>query len=315
MSAPGPGGGFAWDGRANTLAEQAKLPLLSPLEMANASAADVVAKVRASSYAALFQKAFPADNAKAKGARGDDTRSEIDEAFDNVLSSLQAFQLEDASFHPYASKFDLHAGNKIGGAFSPAEARGFLVFASPQKGNCASCHFSGAGLNGSSGLFTDFSYEAIGVPRNVAIPANNDPAYHDMGVCGPLRSDHPAPDAGANTFCGMFKTPTLRNVATRHVFFHNGVIHSLEQVVRFYNTRDTAPELWYPTVRGKAQKFDDLPKAYRSNIDRQMPLDGRPAGSKAPMSEQDMADLICFLKTLTDDYLPPPTPPSGACVD
>src|SRR5262249_28280119 len=154
-SAPGPGGGFAWDGRANTLAEQARLPLLSPVEMANASPAEVVDKVRAGSYAGLFERAFPSE------ARGD-----VDIAFGAVLAALQAFQLEDPSFHPYASKFDLHAGNKIGGDFTAAEWRGFKVFVDPKSGNCASCHYPGAGLGGSSGIFTDYSYEAIGVPRN-----------------------------------------------------------------------------------------------------------------------------------------------------
>ena len=77
-------------------------------------------------------------------------------------------------------------------------------------------------------MFTDFSYEALGVPRNTDIPANREPAYRDLGVCGPLRSDHRSHES--SRFCGMFKTPTLRNVAQRKVFFHNGVMHSLEQV-------------------------------------------------------------------------------------
>ena len=137
----------------------------------------------------------------------------------------------------------------------------------------------------------------------------------------------------------MFKTPTLRNVATRSVFFHNGVLHSLEQVIRFYNTRDTMPQIWYPTiggtptaggdpgfptyglvttpyVGGAVQKFDDLLPAYRGNINPQLPLDGRAAGSAPPMTEANIADLICFLDTLADDYHPPATPPtSGACVN
>jgi cytochrome c peroxidase len=55
----------------------------------------------------------------------------------------------------------------------------------------------------------------------------------------------------------MFKTPTLRNVADRRVFFHNGVMHSLEQAIRFYATRDTRPELWYPTAGGRAKLHPD----------------------------------------------------------
>jgi len=329
ISAPGPGGGYTWDGRADTLAQQAAIPLLDPNEMANTSSAVVVAKVQAASYVPLFLQAF-----------GSNAFADTATAFNDVTSALQAFQREDVSFHPFSSKFDLYAGNKIGGTLSAAETRGLKVFSDPNTGNCASCHYQGAGLNGSSALFTDFSYEAIGAPRNAAIPANNDPRYDDMGLCGPLRKDHqPAAPGAANRFCGMFKTPTLRNVATRKTFFHNGVMTSLEQVIRFYNTRDTNPEIWYPTLGGIAkkkndknfptyglikrqytggmvQKYNDLPAAYRANIDLQMPLDGRALGSLPPMSEQNVADLTCFLATLTDGYKPPKTAPaSGACVN
>jgi cytochrome c peroxidase len=58
VSPPGPGGGFMQDGRANTLADQVRLPLLAANEMANTSVADVVAKIQASAYAPLFQQAF-----------------------------------------------------------------------------------------------------------------------------------------------------------------------------------------------------------------------------------------------------------------
>ena len=326
ISVPGPGGGFTWDGRANTLADQAQIPLLAANEMANASPADVVAKLQAAPYADLFRQAF-----------GSDAFADPNSAFVSALQALQAYQLEDRDFHPYSSKYDLYAGNKIGGTLTPAEARGLAVFTDPGTGNCASCHYQGAGLNGSSALFTDFSYEAIGVPRNTAIPANADPSYQDLGICGPLRTDHPA--VAGDTFCGMFKAPTLRNVATRKSFFHNGVMHSLEQVVRFYNTRDTMPELWYPTVGGTpkatpdpgfptyglittqyvggtVQKFNDLPAMFVPNIDTQVPMDGRAAHSAPPMSERNIADLLCFLNTLTDGYTPPANPPTtGPCTN
>ena len=328
ISAPGPGGGLTWDGRAGTLAEQARVPLLSPVEMANSGPRQVVEKVLASKSAALFREVFKGDPAR-----------DPDAALSAIGTALQAFQLEDASFHPYTSKFDLYAGNKIGGNLSPAEVRGMKLFSDANKGNCASCHYQGAGLNGSSAMFTDYSFEAIGVPRNSALLENSDGEYYDLGVCGPARVDHRIEPGVPNAFCGMFKTPTLRNVTTRRAFFHNGVMHSLEQVLRFYNTRDTNPEIWYPTVGGKPKatpdvgfpsyglittqyvggtvvKYDDLPTPFTSNIDGQMPLDGRKAGAPAPLSEQNIADLICFLNTLTDDYHPPATPPtSGPCLN
>ncbi|MEI9942437.1 MAG: cytochrome c peroxidase [Pseudomonadota bacterium] len=327
IAPPAPGGGYTWDGRVDSLGEQAKIPLLSPLEMANKSANEVIAKVRAASYAPAFLHAF--------GAHALD---DAEAALANVQLALQSFQTEDPSFHPYSSKFDRHEYNQAGGSFTAAEERGFKIFNDPEIGNCTSCHFSNPGVSGSRTLFTDFSFEAIGVPRNPEIPANRDRSYTDMGICGPVRKDHAYVPGKPNQFCGMFKTPTLRNIATRHAFFHNGVIHSLEQAVRFYNTRDSRPELWYPSSGatpkakpdadfpryglittqysgGIVQKFDDLPAPLRSNIDSQKPLDGRAAGSPDPMTEQQVADLLCFLDTLTDDYEPGKTPTAPRCLD
>ncbi len=284
VSAPGPGGGYTQDGRAATLARQARIPFLAANEMANKSEADVVRKIQLSSYARLFRETY-----------GDVfTKSSL--AFTKVLDALQAYQLEDSSFHPYDSKYDLFATNKIGGALTLQEQRGFRVYADPKKGNCFACHYNGAGVGGSQRMFSDYTYAAIGVPRNLDLPANRDARHFDLGVCE--RADHPLPK---NTqYCGLFKTPTLRNVATRKVFFHNGQIKSLKDAIRFYNTRDTNPELWYPTVNGVVQKWNDLPIPYRSNIDKQAPLDGRPRGSLPPMTDQEMADLEVFLHTLTD---------------
>jgi cytochrome c peroxidase len=285
ISTPGPGGGHTQDGRAATLAEQAKIPLLAKHEMANKSAEDVVRKLKASPYAEQFRQVF-----------GADIFSNGKQAFLRALDALQAYQLEDNSFHPYSSKYDLYSSNKIGGDLSAAEMRGFAVYSDPNKGNCFACHYNGAGLNGSVKLFTDYTYAAIGVPRNKDIPANRNAKYYDLGICD--RPDHPRPASAQ--YCGMFKTPTLRNVATRSAFFHNGAFKTLKDVIHFYNTRDTEPERWYPTVNGVVQKYNDLPLRYRDNLDKQGPLDGRARGATAPMTEQEMADLEAFLNTLTD---------------
>jgi cytochrome c peroxidase len=274
------------DGRAPTLADQARIPLLAPNEMANRDPADVVRRIKASSYADAFARAF-----------GRGILEDVPAAFNHALDAIQAFQTEDPSFHPYNSKYDLYASNKIGGTLTPAERRGFDVYNDPGKGNCFACHYNGAGVNGSVRLFTDYTYAAIGVPRNLEIPANGNRDYYDLGLCG--RPDHPLPASAR--YCGMFKTPTLRNVATRRAFFHNGRFKSLREVIRFYNTRDTNPELWYPVINGVVRKFDDLPPAYRPNIDDQAPLDGRARGSRPAMSDQDIDDLLAFLQTLTDD--------------
>jgi len=348
------GGGFMWDGRAATLAEQSQMPLLNPLEMNAASKADVVAAVQGGAYAALFKQAF-----------GADAFDHVDTAFANLASAIQAYETEDVSFHPFSSKYDLALRNKVGGQLTPAEIRGAQVFNAADLSNCTACHYTGANFNGSLALMTDFTYQAIGAPRNDSsipgnpdpIPANDaDPAYFDLGLCGPLRTDHtPAQLGTPDPYCAKFKVPTLRNAATRSVFFHNGVFHSLNQVVHFYNTRDTNPEFWYPATSGSGtpvtapswalqpsflpgatvKKFNDIPPDEQGNADEELPMgtgitppdnanattlgDGvkpRAPGSTPTMTEQQITDLICFLGTMSDGYQPPATPPtSGPCVN
>jgi cytochrome c peroxidase len=118
-----------------------------------------------------------------------------------------------------------------------------------------------------------------------------------MGLCGPLRTDQ----AGQSKFCGLFKTPTLRNVATRSVFFHNGRFHTLKDALRFYVRRDTDQRLWYPvTASGEVNKFDDLPPGLRGNVDEiDEPLTRKEGGTPA-WTDTDIDDVIAFLQTLTD---------------
>ncbi len=102
--------------------------------------------------------------------------------------------------------------------------------------------------NGEPPLFTDFSYDNLGVPRNAAIPANDDPTYFDLGLCGPFRDDL----ATARDLCGAFKVPTLRNIALTAPYFHNGRFATLAQALAFYVRRDTNPEEWYSVDVGGA---------------------------------------------------------------
>lgn len=154
------------------------------------------------------------------------------------------------------------------------------------------------GRDGTAPQFTDYGLVAIGVPRNYEIAANAHPSYDDLGVCGPERTDlrdHPE-------YCGLFLTPTLRNVALRHTFFHKGELHSLRDAVAFYATRDTDPARWYPrNADGRIRKFDDLPAAYRDNLNDEPPFD-RHVGDPPALSERDIDDITAFLRTLTDGY-------------
>jgi cytochrome c peroxidase len=282
----GPAGGRMWDGRASSFHDQARLPLFSPFEMANPGADAVVGKVRAA-HAAQFREVF-----------GAQVFADTASAFKGTLLALEAFQQSPAEFYPYSSKYDAYLRRQS--ALSPQELRGLAAFNDPEKGNCARCHPS-AMQKGALPQFTDFGFAAIGAPRNAAIPANAQREYYDLGLCGPLRVDL----NDRHEYCGMFRTPSLRNVARRRVFLHNGVFHSLEEVVRFYAQRDTQPQKWYPRAGdGGVLKFDDLPAAYLANLDVQAPFD-RHAGEVAALSEQDIADIVTFLQTLSDGFRPP----------
>jgi cytochrome c peroxidase len=284
----GPAGGRTWDGRSQTAHDQARIPLFSPFEMANDGINSIVAKVRHSAYASLFRGTF-----------GDRVFDDEALAFKAVLLALETFQQDPQTFYPYNSKYDAWLRGEA--TLSDAELRGMGAFNDPAKGNCARCHPSSV-KEGAFPQFTDFGYAAVGAPRNMAIPANADRRYHDLGLCGPLRTDL----ADKKEYCGLFRTPSLRNVALRPVFFHNGIFQRLEDVVRFYAERDTGPQKWYARAPdGSVRKFDDLPAEYHGNVDVQPPFD-RHAGEGPAMSEHDVDDIVAFLRTLTDGYQPAP---------
>jgi cytochrome c peroxidase len=280
-----PQGGLFWDGRVNTLQQEVNGPLFNPAEMDAGTAPAVLAKL---------QRYYAADFAVLFGPRlFDDPRLALDE----VMFAIGRYQIESADFHPFTSRYDAWLEGRA--RLTPAEWRGYQAFNDPQRGNCAACHLDRPARDGRPPLFTDFQYEALGVPRNPAIPANRDPDYYDLGVCGPYRDDLRA----QVRYCGMFLTPTLRNVATRRVFFHNGVFHSLRQVLDWYVNRDLDPARFYPRdASGQVVKYDDLPADYRGNVDTaDAPFD-RHAGDAPALNAADIDDVIAFLDTLTDGY-------------
>ena len=283
----GPTGGLTWDGRMDRAREQARFPLLSPFEMANESEADVVARARKAAYAGDIARIFGADIFDDNGR-----------AFAAIGHALEVFQQSWREFYPYSSKYDAYLAGQA--KLTPQEARGLALFNDPAKGNCGNCHRSSRGDDGTPPQFTDYGLIAIGVPRNRAIPANADAGFFDLGVCGPLRTDL----SGRGEYCGLFRTPSLRNVALRKSFFHNGLVHSLREAIAFYVERDTAPDKWYPHgALGAVQKFDDLPERYRSNINSEPPFGGKP-GDRPLLSAAEIDDMIAFLNTLSDGYEP-----------
>jgi cytochrome c peroxidase len=281
-----PQGGMFWDGRVDTLQQQASGPMLNPVEMANTSIDEVAQKLQTPAYRNIFMQLFGPNIFK-------DSRLAVAEA----MFAIGRYQFEDPSFHPYTSKYDYWLEGKA--RLSQTELRGLRLFNDPSKANCAGCHLSKPSRDGFAPMFTDFQYEALGAPRNMALSGNKDPHFFDMGICGPFRTDL----KDQTQYCGMFLTPTLRNSATRQVFFHNGVYHTLDQVMTFYNVRNTDPAKIYPRgADGKIDKYNDIPPAYQANVDvADAPFD-RKFGDKPAMTDQEMRDIIAFLHTLNDGY-------------
>ena len=282
-----PTGGLNRDGRAADLVAQAQRPFLAAHEMANADAAAVVEKLAHANYAEQFRAIF-----------GADIFTDVELAFFAARYALAAYEKNAPEFRPFSSKFDLFLARKA--MLTPQELRGLALFNRGDKGNCAACHPSTRADN-SPPLFTDYSYDNLGVPRNPAIAATADANYFDLGLCGPDRSDL----AARTDLCGAFKVPTLRNVATRRVFFHNGRFDSLRETIEFYVQRDTNPARWYPAAAdGGVHKFDDLPPAYARNVNTSEGPYNRKPGEASALNAAEIDDLIAFLSTLTDGYDP-----------
>jgi cytochrome c peroxidase len=280
-----PFGGFFRDGRVPSLAAQAEKPFLDAREMANASPADVIARLARSPNAARFRAVF-----------GPDALEHPEAAFRQLAAAIAQYQTENPDFHRFDSRYDSWLAGKAG--MSAQELRGLHLFEDPMKGNCAACHPSRPSEDGRPPLFTDYTYDNVGVPRNTRLPANADPAYYDLGLCGPVRRDL----AERREFCGAFKVPTLRNIARTAPYFHNGAIQSLRDVVEFYVTRDTAPGDWYPKEGGAPHKFDDLPAGLEATVNAsEVPYDRKP-GERPALTPTEIDDVVAFLKTLDDGY-------------
>lgn len=282
-----PVGGQFLDGRAATLVEQFEGPLLDPNEMNAVSRRATVETIRDGDYAALVRRLY-----------GERAFDEPETTFQKLATAVAAYE-SSARFHPFASKFDDYLRGKT--SLSALEQKGFELFRDPKKGNCLACH---AGAPESreprDWLFTDFTYDALGAPKNAAIPATRDAP--DLGLCGRPGLSTLAPSGfDVASVCGAFKVPGLRNVAVTGPYLHNGVFGKLRDVVAFYATRDTTPGKWYPKAGGK---FDDLPARYQANVNvSEVPYD-RKRGQKPRLTPAEIDAITAFLETLTDRPAP-----------
>jgi cytochrome c peroxidase len=352
-------GGNFWDLRAtgyklqNPAAEQAQGPPVDPNEMALPDTACVVYRMSQSAYRSFFEtvwgaQAFriqwPRDVERVCSTPGPATTSDplpvhlskVDRGQAN--STYDQFGLAIALYEaspevsPFSSKFDYALANPDQAVLTADELAGWELFRG--KAMCNTCHLDGtentskrrnatpaspANAASVAPLFTDFTSNNIGVPRNPDVPFFSEtqkdqygyapnPAgagYIDRGVGDFLRG----PDnvnfewkQYANAFDGKFQTSTLRNMDKRprpdfvKAYMHNGYLKNLKEVVHFYNTRDTLGACKGPKDPGEKVSCWPAPEVPQ-NLNKTV--------GKLGLTDREEDQIVAFLKTLTDGYRAP----------
>ena len=258
-------GGLFHDGRAQTLEKQMEGPMFSGAEMGNTSKKSVIDRLRSGAYLARFSALY-----------GDAALANTETGMQQLAEVITQYE-RSKEVNPFSSKYDYYLAGKV--SLNKQEQRGLKVFSAENKGNCAACHPHEATKSQTPPLFTDFTYDNLGVPVN--------PAY--AGIFGEhnIGKNNILPDRGLGEITrdkaqdGLFRVPTLRNIGKSAPYMHNGVFASLKEVVEFYNERDIK-EQW-----GKPEVPQNVNKDEMGNL---------------KLSEQDVEDLVAFLHTLTDGY-------------
>ena len=349
-------GGNFWDLRAtgyklqNPAAEQAQGPPIDPNEMGLPDTACLVHRLSQSVYRPLFEAVWGAQAFRIQWPRDVERvcstpgpaaasdpfpvhlskadRGQSDGTYDQFGLSVAMYEASP-EVSPFSSKFDYALANPDQAVLSADELAGWNLFRG--KAMCNTCHLDGtestakrrnaapvAPANAASvaPLFTDFTSNNIGVPRNPAVPYSYEtekdrygyaanPAgasYVDKGVGDFLRS--PANVNGewkqyADAFDGKFQTTTLRNTDKRprpefvKAYMHNGYLKSLKEVVHFYNTRDTLRRCNGANDPGEKVSCWPAPEVPQ-NLNKTV--------GKLGLTDKEEDQVVAFLKALTDGY-------------
>ena len=293
-------GGMFWDGRAtgwtlgDPLAEQALGPFLNPLEQGLPDATSVVERVCDSDYADLFRSEC-----------GEDVCGDIPAAFECIGRSIAAYE-RSSEVSQFTSKYDAFLNYKA--SLTAQEKWGLELFEG--KGTCAACHPSKV-----SGelypLFTDFTYDNLGVPKNPENPFYFEPEWNPDGLSwvdnglGDFLKSSGYKDKIYKMEMGKQKVPSLRNVDKSYgpglvkAYTHNGYFKSLKSIVHFYNTRDIKDQCTDPfTTEADALKQDCWPEPEVAANVNQSEL-----GDLGLTGEEEDA-IVAFLMTLSDGFTP-----------
>jgi len=260
-------GGYFLDGRAFTLKEQAKGPFTNPVEMQMPNEASVVKRVLADSeYKSGLQQLYHIDIA--------DTVA----VFDAIADAISVFE-RDTLFAPFDSKYDRFLVGDY--QLTSLEKEGLELFKNTERANCIACHPLESN-NGVPVLFTDFTYDNLGVPANTFLRLKNKKPvdFIDHGLLdNPLVSD--------SAMDGNFRVSSLRNSAASPPFMHNGIFKELKTVVHFYNTRDVVGALNPET--NSPWKNAEVP----ATVNKEEMGD-------IGLSDAEEDAIVAFLKTLVD---------------
>jgi len=289
-------GGNFWDGRAtgeklgNPAADQALGPFLNPVEQNNPSKQTVLEKVAGSKYAHLWEVVWGEPIST-------ETPEDVEMNYDRIGLSIAAYEASN-EVNQFSSKYDAYLAGEA--ELTEQELQGLELFNG--KAMCSACHPSEPGPNEEPPLFTDFTFDNIGVPKNPenpfydmdkvylddGSPINPDGAdWIDPGLGGFLITRPEWADSAADNR-GKHKVPTLRNIDKRpsekfpKAYMHNGVFKSLQEVVHFYNTRDV--DSWPPPEVPDNVNTDEL-------------------GDLGLTADEEQA-LVQFLQTLSDGFVP-----------
>ena len=270
-------GGQFWNGRATNLIEQAKKPLLNPVEMAMLDELDVVNRIKSNpKYIKDFQKIYQLNIS--------DTGSDkaIQDTYITLAKAIGAFE-QSGTFNKFNSKFDYYLAGTT--QLSATEKKGLDLFQG--KAGCSGCHKMDVTVDSSGNtippLFTYFGYDNIGLPRNMAIPGN---PVADLGLGGQ--------EGIPQTEIGKHKVKSLRNIDLTPPYGHNGIFKTLDDMVHFYNTRDVLKKV-------KDNNSPEFAKTAWAAPEIASNMNTTQIGNLGLSIVEEKA-IVAFLKTLTDDY-------------
>lgn len=288
-------GGNFWDGRAtgenldNPAADQALGPFLNPVEQNNPSKQAVLEQISASKYSSLWEEVFGEPISY-------ESDTDINNNYDRIGLAIEKYEAS-SEVNQFSSKYDYYLEGNV--ELTELETWGLELFNG--KAMCSACHPSEPGPDGEPPLFTDFTFDNLGTPKNPENPFYEmDEIYLDNGA--PINPDGEAwIDKGLGGFLetraewqdlaeenmGKHKVPTLRNVDKRpgilfpKSYLHNGVFKSLKEVVHFYNTRDV--EEWPDPEVSENINTDEL--------------------GDLGLSDEEEDAIVAFLKILSDGFI------------